>query len=280
MKPAPFEYARPVTLDEALGLLAASQGDAKPLAGGQSLVPLLNLRLASPARLIDLSAIAELAGIRVDGGRLRIGAMTRQQTLLSDALIARHAPLIARAAAHIGHVQTRSRGTVGGSLAHADPAAELPLVMVTLNAELTLRSVRGERTVPARAFFRDALVTALADDELLVEASVPVAEAGARFAFRELSRRHGDFALVAVAVERRPSGAVSAAVGGLTGRPHFCAGLADAPGAARHDEARLAALIDTELAGLAPLSDVHASGDYRRHVAGVVLADCLAEVTP
>lgn len=280
MKPAPFEYVRPASLDEALDILAESNGDAKPLAGGQSLVPLLNLRLASPARLVDLGAIDALAGIRLDGDRLRIGAMTRQKMLLADPLVARHAPLIARAASHIGHLQTRSRGTVGGSLAHADPAAELPLVMVTLDAEFTLQSVRGRRSLPARAFFTDALSTALFEDELLVEISVPAAPPGARFAFRELSRRHGDFALVAAAVERSPHGRVSAAVGGLAGSPHFCAMLAEALGAKGCDQTRLTELIEAELAGLAALSDVHASGEYRRHLAGVVLADCLAEVMP
>jgi len=164
MKPAAFDMVRPETLAEALAFLGDRAEDAKVIAGGQSLVPVMNFRLAAPRFLIDLNRIKALAGIRLDGDMLRIGAMTRQSALMENPLIA-HAPLLALALPHIGHVQTRSRGTIGGSLAHADPSAELPLIMVTLDATLTIESRRGGRRVmPARQFFTDAMVTELASD--------------------------------------------------------------------------------------------------------------------
>ncbi|MGH7003419.1 MAG: FAD binding domain-containing protein, partial [Alphaproteobacteria bacterium] len=153
MKPSPFDLHRPRTLEEVLDLLSRYGEEAKLIAGGQSLVPLMNLRMATPAVVVDLNLVAGLAGISSDGHALRIGAMTRQKHMITDPLVARGAPLLARAVSHVGHVQTRSRGTVGGSLAHADPSAELPLVMVTLGAEFVLRSMRGARSIAAREFF-------------------------------------------------------------------------------------------------------------------------------
>ena len=192
MKPAPFEIERPTRLDDVLRLLAANTGDARVIAGGQSLVPLMNLRMATPSLLIDLNRVEALQGIRVDGPWLRIGAMTRQQRLLSDPLIAAHAPLLARALPHIGHVQTRNRGTIGGSLAHADPSAELPVCMVALGATLSVGSASGGRTIPAREFFTDILSTTLQPDEVLVEIAIPRAPPGTRAWFIEFARRHGD----------------------------------------------------------------------------------------
>lgn len=278
MKPPPFELARPDTLDEALAWLADSTGEAKPMAGGQSLVPLLNLRLSAPALLVDLNGVQELAGIHLQGDRLIIGAMTRQKHLLTDELVAQHAPLLGRAAPHIGHMQTRSRGTVGGSLAHADPAAELPLVMVALDAELVLRSTRGTRNVPARQFFEDTLTTKLQDDELLVEIAVPAAPQGTRCAFREFNRRHGDFAMVAVAVQFSPHRQLTAAVGGVGAVPHYCGGLVESIEAPDYDDQRLEELVAAEMSELVPLADLHASAEYRRHLAAVLLGDCLREV--
>jgi CO/xanthine dehydrogenase FAD-binding subunit len=261
VKPAVFELARPRTLENALALLAAHAADAKLPAGGQTLVPVMNLRLATPRILIDLNTVTGLAGIRLEGERLHIGAMTRQAELLRDPLVCTTAPLLEKAARYIGHVQTRSRGTVGGSLAHADPAAELPLIMVALEATFTLRSKAGERSLPAYEFFRGALTTALRPDEMLTEIAVPVAARGTRASFRELSRRHGDFAIVAAAAQRSEAG-VTLAVGGLEAVPR------------RLDPERVAA----QLAAAQPLDDLHASAEYRRHLACVLVQECLAEV--
>lgn len=277
MKPAAFELALPASLDAALELLARHCGSARPLAGGQTLVPVMNLRLATPEWLIDLNGIAELAGIGVDDQHLRIGAMTRQAELLSDARVRSHAPLLAQAARYIGHVQTRARGTVGGSLAHADPAAELPLVMVALDAVIQVASARGIRAIPARQFFQHALVTALASDELITAVEVPIAPAGARAAFRELSRRHGDFALVAVAVQRDGT-RLSAAVGGLEGTPRYCAELVAALAGRDLHGSDIKGLVSAALAGATALDDFHASGPYRRHLATVLLCDALREL--
>lgn len=276
MKPPAFDMVRPQTVSEALQYLAESP-DSKLIAGGQSLVPVMNFRLAAPALLIDLNRVAGLAGIRCEAGVLRIGAMTRQQSLLGDPLVVRCAPLLAAALPHVGHLQTRSRGTVGGSLAHADPSAELPLVMVTLDAVITVRSRERERTVPARAFFTDAMTTDLAADEMITEVAVPAAPADARVAFRELARRHGDFAIVAAAAQRTAAG-LSVAVGGLEAVPRLCRRLTadfagDPPPRGRWQE-----LIRAELADAVPLADLQADGDYRRHLAAVLLHDVLAEV--
>ena len=277
MKPAVFDIVRPATLVHALALLGEHAQEAKVIAGGQTLVPVMNFRLAMPRLLIDLNTVRELAGIRRNGDVLRIGAMTRQCELLRDPLVAAHAPLLARAVPHIGHVQTRSRGTVGGSLAHADPAAELPLVMVALDASFTVRSRDSERILPARGFFRDALATELADDELLTEIAIPVAPADVRCSFRELARRHGDFAMVAVAAQRS-AGGVSVAVGGLEAVPRYCRKLVDAIGRGAFNRDRLPELIRAELHDCVALADLQASTEYRRHLAGVLMQDCLGEV--
>lgn len=276
MKPAPFLLERPGTLDEALGLLAEHGDAAKLLAGGQSLVPALNFRLTAYDVLIDLNRISDLSGVRLDGDTLRIGAMTRQAQALRDPLVARHLPLMAQALAHVGHPQTRSRGTIGGSLAHADPSAELALVAVALDATLVLRSRDRQRSIAAREFFEDALVTAIEPDEMLTEVVFPATPAGARTVFRELARRHGDFAIVAVAAQRAGD-ALTVAVGGLEAVPRHCAILIDGLRSDR-SPSRIPALIDAELASVMPLSDLHAGGDYRRSLAATLLGDCLAEV--
>ncbi len=198
MKPAPFEYEAPRSLDAALALLG---DDAIALAGGQSLVPMMNFRLARPALLVDLNAIVELAYLRrSSGGALCIGALTRQVELERSELIEREWPLLGQAVRLVGHAATRSRGTVGGSVAHADPAAELPAALLALDARFHLSSVRGDRIVPAGNFFRGPLTTALESGELLTEIEVPALPAGARTAFVEHSRTHGDFAIAGAAV--------------------------------------------------------------------------------
>jgi CO/xanthine dehydrogenase FAD-binding subunit len=200
MKPPPFDYVAPGTI---AGALATLGEDAKALAGGQSLVPLLNFRLARPATLVDLNGIDELAYLRKSGGTLRIGAMTRQAALLRSSVVERGWPLLARAVAQVAHPAIRNRGTVGGSVAHADPAAELPVALTALDARFHARSAeRGTRTIAAADLFQAPLMTALAPDELLVEIEVPPPPNGARAAFVEHARTHGDFAVAGAAVVR------------------------------------------------------------------------------
>ena len=282
MKPAPFEYHDPTTVEEALALLQEFGDEAKPLAGGQSLVPLMNFRLARPARLVDLNLISELSYLRTEDGWLRIGAMTRQRQLERAGEVARDWPLLVEATRHIGHPPIRHRGTVGGSLAHADPAAELPAVMAALDAELVVRDQAGERTVCADEFFLSYLTTALAPTELLVEVRVPTLPPRTGWAFQEVSRRHGDFALVAVAalVTLDAAGAIAAARVAV-------AGGAPTPVRATQAEALLRGQQPTEAvfreaerlasAAVDPDSDLHASADYRREVAGVLTRRALMQ---
>jgi aerobic carbon-monoxide dehydrogenase medium subunit len=199
MKPPPFEYSRPSTVADAVGLLAQAGDEGKLLAGGQSLVPLLNFRLASPRLIVDLNRVAELSYTRRDNGMLRLGAMTRTRELETSHEIATANPLVAHAAHWIGHVQIRNRGTVGGSLAHADPAAELPALCVLLGAELKVRGQNGERSVAAEGFFHGLMTTGLNSDDVLTELAIPVLPAGTKWGFREFAQRHGDFAVAGAA---------------------------------------------------------------------------------
>jgi aerobic carbon-monoxide dehydrogenase medium subunit len=282
MKPPSFLYACPRSVDESLALLAEHGEGAKLLAGGQSLVPLLNLRLAEPRVLIDLNRLSELSYVRRDGGALRIGAMTRHRDLEISAEVAVAEPLLARAAREIGHLAIRNRGTIGGSLAHADPAAEWPLVAVALDAQLTLRSVAGARTIAARDFFVGPLTTALEPTEMLTELAFPAAPPDSGFGFSELSRRPGDFAIVAVAcrVVRDETGACRAstlAVGGAHGTPIH---VAEVEGILRgsHGEAdALRSAAEAVTRRVDPGSDVHGSADYRRRMAGVLARRALGE---
>jgi carbon-monoxide dehydrogenase medium subunit len=272
VKPAPFEYLAPRALDEALAALARHGADAKVLAGGQSLVPMMNMRLARPAVVIDVNRVAGLDDVCVDDGAVRLGAMVRQRRLERDRGLARGAPLLAEAAPLIGHLQTRSRGTVGGSLAHADPAAELPACAIAMDATIHVTSARGARTVAAADFFQGLFTTALAPDELLVAVEAPRVRAPAPgSAFLEVARRLGDFALAGVA-----------AVVGLdragTVRHVRCVvfGASDVPHRAQAAEALLGR-VPTEAtcadagraaaAELTPHADVHATAEYRRRVA-------------
>jgi len=198
MKPAPFHYLAPASLEEALELKRAHGEDAKFLAGGQSLVPAMNFRLAQPAMLIDLNGLRELDYVRASGA-LRIGALTRHRTIERDALVARHAPLLHEAAPHVAHPQIRNRGTLCGNLAHADPASEFPAVMLALGGRMRARSQGGERWIDARDFFRGVFTTALAPDEMLVEVELPALSARTGTCFLEVARRRGDYALMGVA---------------------------------------------------------------------------------
>jgi len=201
VKPAPFDYLAPRTIEEALGALGE---DARVLAGGQSLVPMMNFRLARPEMLVDVNRIPGLAYLRAGGGLLRIGALTRLATLERSPLVAGRWPLLTQAVAHVGHPQIRTRGTVGGSVAHADPAAELPAALMALDARFHARSLRGARTLAAGELFAGPYTTALADDELLVEIEVPAPAPGAGMAFAEHARTHGDFAIAGAAVVLAP----------------------------------------------------------------------------
>ncbi len=207
MKPPPFAYECPRDVAEAVALLGAHGGDARPLAGGQSLVPLLNFRLARPAVLVDLNRIEALGRIAATDGALRIGAMARQAAVEADARVAHGWPLLTEAIGHIAHPQIRNRGTIGGSLAHNDPAAELPAAMLALDAQMIAQGPEGERAIAAQNFFAGTMETALAPDELLTEIRVPALPEGTGWGFQEAARRQGDFALVAVAVLLRPEGA-------------------------------------------------------------------------
>jgi CO/xanthine dehydrogenase FAD-binding subunit len=272
MRPAPFEYFAPRDLDEALALLEEHGSDAKPLAGGQSLVPMMNMRLARPAVIVDLNRVTALATVSEREGSLRLGALVRQRTLERNGRVAAAAPLIAEAAPLIGHLQTRARGTVGGSLAHADPAAELPACAVALDARLHLRSARAARTCRAVDFFRGLLATALEPVELLVEIEVPASAANRTgHAVAEVARRHGDFALAgACAVVTLDAGGTCRharlVLFGAGEVPHV-ARAAGALVGQRPDAERLADVARGAALELEPHADLHASVEYRRRLA-------------
>ena len=198
MKPASFDYHAPTTVDEALALLEANGPDSRLLAGGQSLVPMMNFRLAAPPVIVDLNRIPDLAYIEDHGDVVCIGAMTRQRAVESSALVADKLPVLSAAIKLVGHLPTRSRGTIGGSIAHADPAAELPMVLQALDGAVVVRGPNGRRTIAASELFQDAMTTSIAADEILVEVRLPVMPAGAGYAVEEFARRHGDFAIAAV----------------------------------------------------------------------------------
>ena len=275
MKPCAFEMHRPRELLEALELLERHGDDARLIAGGQSLVPMMNLRIATPAILVDLNTVSGLSGIRRDGDVIRIGAMTRQQSLLDNELIRQHVPLMAEAARHIGHYSTRSRGTVGGSLANADPSSELALVAVTLGADLTIRGRTRTRIVGASDFFIDALRTVLEPTEILTELAVAVASERSTIAFHEHARRHGDFAVASAAAQLSPErGVLRVGLGAVGPTPVLCKRIEDSfrTGDLR---AELDDLIAAEIADVDALSDVHTGADYRRKLAAICLADCV-----
>jgi aerobic carbon-monoxide dehydrogenase medium subunit len=285
MKPPLFDYRSPSSLDEALALRSEYRDDSAVLAGGQSLMPMLNLRLARPEVLIDLGRVGEVAGIRELDGGVSIGAMTRQRHAERSDLIRERAPLVQQALAHVGHPTIRNRGTVGGSLAHADPAAELPAVCIALDAELVARSATAERTIAAEDFYVGFMSTALAPDELLVEVRIPAPAGRLGTAFLEIARRHGDFALVGVAAAIALDGE-----GVIADARLVFTGVGLQPVRAREAEASLrgaapgaeafAAAADLVPAALQPRTDAHASSDYRRRVAGVIARRALEEAMP
>ena len=274
MKPAAFEYVAPTSLDEAVATLAELGEDAKVLAGGQSLIPLLSLRLARPTALVDLNGVDELQHISVNGS-VRIGAMTRHRHVERSTEIGASAPLLTAAVPYIGHPAIRTRGTIGGSLAHADPAAELPAVAVALDATFTAHSRRGSRTIPANEFFDGYFTTTLAPDEVLTEITFPAARPGTKVSVQEMARRHGDFAMVAVVGQRDPDGDTRLALVNVADKP-YRATEAEAAAQAGADPEEVA---DLATRNLEPASDLHASSEYRVHVARVLVRRALTELT-
>ena len=273
MKPAKFDYHAPRSVDEAVALLARYGGDAKPLAGGQSLVPLLNFRLARPSALIDLNRIPALAGIREVDGHIAFGAMTRQRAVEFSPIVARRLPLLAEATRWVGHLPIRSRGTIGGSIAHADPSAEYPAVLTALDGTVIARGQKGERELTSAALFETYLTTTLAADELLTEVRLPVMPAGAGWAFEEVARRHGDFAIVGVAAALwRESGRWSArlATAGTGPVPVRLRGAEDVIAREGIGEAAVTAAAARAAELVEPDNDLHASADYRRNLTRVL----------
>jgi carbon-monoxide dehydrogenase medium subunit len=278
MKPAPFDYHRPAALEEALALLERYDGDAKVLAGGQSLIPLLNMRLARPAALIDLERIGGLAGLLISGDRLHIGAMTRHMEVERSAAIRERIGILSDAMRFVGHAAIRSRGTIGGSLAHADPSAELPALATLFDATFTVAGKDGTREMPWKDFFVTYLTSCLEPTEILTGIALTLAPPQAGWSFREVARRHGDYALAGCAalVELAPGGdAIAAARVALFGvdatpvrlldaEPQF-AGRLPADGAI--DEIAAAAA-----ARLEPATDVHGSSAFRRDIARRLVA--------
>ena len=276
MKPASFKYLAPNSAEEALTLLARHGNSAKILAGGQSLVPILNFRLGAYDYLIDINRAKDLAYIRVADGWLNIGPLTRQREIETSALVREAAPLLSEVTRHIAHLPIRTRGTIGGSLAHADPAAEDPAAMLALDAEFDVRG-RNLRIIKAKDFFVGPLQTALADDELLVNIRIPVMGARASYAFEEVSRRRGDFAIVGVAVVLAWAGeriekARIAACGMEAGAVRFTAAEQVLEGSSPSSE-RIAEAAECAAAAAAPQDDLHATAEYRLHLVRQLVGD-------
>jgi aerobic carbon-monoxide dehydrogenase medium subunit len=268
MKPAPFAYAKVRSVAHAIDLLA--QDDARLLAGGQSLIATLNMRLSHPTLLVDINGIDGLGGISLKDGQLEIGGLTRHAQAERSAEVARHAPLIALAMPHIGHPAIRNRGTIGGSLAFADPAAELPACVVALGGELDISGPQGQRTVGADDFFQGLFETALTPRDVLTAIRVPAADADTRVGFAEFARRHGDYAMVGLAACARAEGKR------LAGLRLAFFGVGPTPVRARHAERALAesdveAAVRALVQDLNPSADVHASSAVKTHLAGALL---------
>ena len=281
MKAAAFQYHRPKTLDETLSLLKEYGDEGKVLAGGQSLIPLMNFRLAQPAYLIDINFIDGLDYVRSEGGALKIGCLARQSLLLDHPFIRERCPLLADALTYVGYEQIRNRGTLCGSLAHADPAAELPAVLLALDGFVTVGNLATKREVAARNFFKSYLTTCLSSDEMVLEASIPETPASAGWSFMEFARRFGDFAIVGVAVllvrDREKIGDARIALTGVGDKPwrerEIEEGLVGEKGGA-DVFAKVASKI---AASIQPSSDIHATASYRRSLAGVLTRRALAE---
>ena len=268
VKPAAFAYAKARSLEDAIRLLGEHEGDAKLLAGGQSLIATLNMRLSQPSLLVDINGVAGLDGVRVTDGTVEIGAMTRHVTLERSPDIAKHVPLIARAMPHIAHPAIRNRGTIGGSLAYADPAAELPACLVALDGELEIAGAGGKRNVKAGDFFKGLFETALGPHDVLTAIRIPAASSATRVGFAELARRHGDYAMVGLAAAAKQNGK------GLSDARLVYFGVGETPLRARKAEEALArGSVDDAVAALDldPGDDIQATGAVKKHLAGVLL---------
>ena len=280
MKPPPFQYLRAQSLDEALAAFVEHGDEAAALAGGQSLVPLLNMRLARPTVLVDLNGLAELGEIREDNGTVRIGAMVRQSALERSALMRSHVPLAADCAPHIGHFVTRNRGTVGGSIAHADARAELPVALSALDGSAVALSSRGHRTLSTSELFVTHFTTSLAPDELLVETVWPAISPGWGYAFEEFAQRHGDYALGMVACAMRcDDGQVATAriaVGATGDRPHVLTDVAASLVGLAVDDELAEEAGRAAAAAVETFDDLHASAAYRRHITGLLAERAIA----
>jgi carbon-monoxide dehydrogenase medium subunit len=280
MKLPPFDYACPATLPEAVQLLASRDGDTKALAGGQSLVPMLAFRLAQPALLVDLRKLADLRGIRISEKGVTLGAMVRWREIEDDERLATAHPLLKAAIAHVAHYQIRNRGTVGGSIAHADPAAEMPGIAMTCDAEIAVVGKSGAHVIQAADFFQGALTTALTSDEIIVEIRLPAWPKTRRWGFQEFARRRGDFAMAAAAVfyDRDDSGrATNAHVGviGVADRPLRLDSVEAVLNGQTVDEATIAKAEAATSAAVDPQDDIHASAAYRRALVGTMVERAL-----
>jgi aerobic carbon-monoxide dehydrogenase medium subunit len=281
MKLPPFDYACPTSVSEAVALLASHDGEAKPLAGGQSLVPMLALRVASPTLLVDLRKVTELRQIGITNEGVALGAMVRWREILDDARLRTAHPLLLAAVAHVAHYQIRNRGTVGGSMAHADPAAEMPGIAVTCEAKITAVGKAGARVLDAADFFQGPLMTALQADEIITEILLPLWPAKRRFGFQEFARRRGDFAMAAAAVFYDEDGgkARNAHVGaiGVADRPLRLKAAEDAINGNSIDEGVIAKAEAAASACVDPADDIHASGAYRKALIGVMVERALRD---
>ena len=280
MKLPPFDYACPTTLPEAVQLLSAPGGDAKPIAGGQSLVPMLAFRLAQPTLLVDLRKLGDLRGIKISQKGVTLGAMVRWREIEDDERLKTAHPLLKAAVAHIAHYQIRNRGTVGGSLAHADPAAEMPGIAITCDAEIAVVGKAGARVIQAADFFQGALTTALTADEIIVEVRLPAWPRERRWAFEEFARRRGDFAMAAAAVfyDQNDNGTARKAHVGVVGVADRPLRLPSVEAVLNGRTADAAAIAEAEAAASAavdPQDDIHASAAYRRALAGTMVERAL-----
>ena len=280
MKLPPLDYACPTTLSEAVKLLAAQDGDAKVIAGGQSLMPMLAFRIAAPKLLVDLRKLKELKEIRIGADGVRLGSMVRWRDILDDARLATAHPLLQAAVTHVAHYQIRNRGTVGGSVAHADPAAEMPGIVVTCDAEISVVGSSGSRVIAADDFFVGALTTALDNDEIITEIKLPPWPAKRRWGFQEFSRRRGDFAMAAAAVfyDQDAAGkATNAHVGiiGVGDRPRRLTEVEAAINGHVVDEAVMTRAAEVTSANVDAQEDIHASAAYRRSLAGTMVERAL-----
>jgi carbon-monoxide dehydrogenase medium subunit len=284
MKLPPFEYACPTTLSDAVALLASHDGEAKPLAGGQSLVPMLAFRVASPSLLVDLRKLAELRQIEIADDGVTLGAMVRWRDILDDVRLRKAHPLLVTAVEHVAHYQIRNRGTVGGSIAHADPAAEMPGIVVTCEAKIAVVGKTGARVIDAANFFQGPLMTALKPDEIITEIRLPAWPAKRRFGFQEFARRRGDFALAAAMLFYDEDGgkagnaqAFNAHVGaiGVADRPLRLTAVEQVLNGNKIDEAVIAKAEAAASASVDPHDDIHAGGAYRKALIGVMVERAL-----